>query len=348
MENRVGDRLVSARKMAGLSLQELADKLEKKISKQALNKYEKGILKPNSSLLIEISNKLNVPVDYFFRKQNVKLEEIKFRKKCNLKAKEIEKIKEETSDFLERYLELEQLMNIKSTFINPLKNNNSNDVHEINKLADELRNIWKLGIDPLPEITEMFEENNIKIFEVSKEESFDGMSTKVNGIPVIVINKNIKLLRKRFTLSHELAHLIFDLKEIDEKENERICNTFAGAFLIPEESFKKEFGERRGHLDLKELTIIGDYYGISVQAIMARARFLNLITDYTYKNFNIWLSKTNNRKIEFGDYKGKEEPVRFYKLLYRGVSEGIITISKAAVLAGIKLSEFEKKFEPVV
>ena len=65
-DNIFGKRLTSARKMAGLSLQALADKLGNVITKQSLNKYEQGIMKPDSSILIALANILNVSVDFFF------------------------------------------------------------------------------------------------------------------------------------------------------------------------------------------------------------------------------------------------------------------------------------------
>ena len=57
---------MSARMMAGMSLQDLENKLEKVVSRQALHKYEQGKMKPDSRLLIALSNVLKVPVDYFY------------------------------------------------------------------------------------------------------------------------------------------------------------------------------------------------------------------------------------------------------------------------------------------
>ena len=64
MENNFANRLVSARKMAGLSLQTLADRLGNVVSKQSLNKYEQGKMKPDSDLVIAISNVLNVSYNF--------------------------------------------------------------------------------------------------------------------------------------------------------------------------------------------------------------------------------------------------------------------------------------------
>ena len=68
--------------MAGLSLQNLADRLGNVVSKQALNKYEQGKMKPDSELVISISNELNVPVNYFYTEPAIAIQflNVDFRK----------------------------------------------------------------------------------------------------------------------------------------------------------------------------------------------------------------------------------------------------------------------------
>ena len=82
MENIFATRLIAARKMAGMSLQNLADKLGNIVTKQSLNKYEQGKMKPDSNLIIKLANILNVSVDYFFASPAVEinLANVDFRK----------------------------------------------------------------------------------------------------------------------------------------------------------------------------------------------------------------------------------------------------------------------------
>jgi len=74
LENVFATKLVSARKMASLYIQQLADKLGISVSKQALNKYEQGKMKPESAGLITLANALNVSVDYFYSISTIKVE----------------------------------------------------------------------------------------------------------------------------------------------------------------------------------------------------------------------------------------------------------------------------------
>ena len=66
------------------------------------------------------------------------------------------------------------------------------------------------------------------------ENNFDGLATIINDkYPVIVINKNFNVERKRFTLLHELGHLLLELPECEIKYEESVCNRFASEFLFP-------------------------------------------------------------------------------------------------------------------
>ena len=60
-----GTRLQLARKMAGLSYQGLADKLNGLVTKQASHKYEQGSMMPDSEKLVAFANAFNVTVDFF-------------------------------------------------------------------------------------------------------------------------------------------------------------------------------------------------------------------------------------------------------------------------------------------
>lgn len=349
MESNFSQRLISARKMAGLSLRQLAEKLDIEISKQALNKYEKGLVMPNSQTVISLANALDVPVDFFFRGLTANIEGINFRKKPNLGKKDEERIKQEAKDFVERYIELEKMLNINPKFKNPLKNNTVRNIDDVNTAADQLRRSWRLGTNPIPNVIGLLEKHEIKIRFVDAPEGFSGLSFITNDIPVIIINKKMELDRIRFTALHELAHIILCFPEYNRKSKnrEKLCHAFAGAFLFPKEKFLKEFGLRK-RITMQELGILKLTYGMSFQAIMARALILGLIKQTTFKEFNVWLNKNDYKKQEPVKFIGTEAPMRFKHLLYHSVAEGIISLGKAASLDNKKLYQFKKEIQLVI
>jgi Zn-dependent peptidase ImmA (M78 family)/DNA-binding XRE family transcriptional regulator len=345
------ERLKNARKMSGFSMQQLADKMNNVITKQAIGKYELGQMKPDNQVLLLLCTVLGVRPDYFMRENNIELENVEFRKMKKLPVKDIEAIKQKTIDFLERYFELEGLLGISTYFEQHLKTILIRSEEDIEQAAIILREKWKLGMDAIPNILKILEDQEIKVFEIEADESFVGMSTFVKNIPVIVLNKNLnnKLDRKRFTAIHELAHLILNIPEdISEKEKEKICHQFAGAFIIPKEVFIREFGKFRSAVYIKELIIMKEHFGLSIQGIMARAKFLGLITEQTYTSFNIHFSSLGYRKNEPGKYEcSSETSHRFHQLIYRALAEEIISIGKAAALNNQKISDFRNTLDTI-
>jgi transcriptional regulator with XRE-family HTH domain len=99
-QNNFGNRLKLARKYAGLSMQELADALNNKVSKQALGKYELGLMNPSSDVLLSISKALNLKPDYFTKKKQVELGEVLFRKVASLPKKTEESIIERVREYI--------------------------------------------------------------------------------------------------------------------------------------------------------------------------------------------------------------------------------------------------------
>ncbi len=351
MDNIFANRLKSARIMAGLSMQELSDLVDNQISKQSISKYEKGMMKPDSQLLIRFSKALNVKPEYFFRPFEIELEKIDFRKKSTLSKKEIESINAKSKDFLERYIEIEEHLGINQKFENPIQDIKINSVEDIERAVLELRQVWKLGLNPLSNIFEMLENKGFKIFEVEASKKFDGLSSIVgNSIPLLVVNQISDILRRRFTILHELGHVLLQLpKECQNKEIEHYCNYFAGSFLIPKQVLIAELGVKRNTVMLEELIEIKEYYGISLQAIVYRAKELNIISEQSAKRFWRFIKSTPERQQEIGlgVYEGKEKSERFKQLLYRAYAEQIISESKVAELLNTSLSLLKQNLQAI-
>ncbi|MEM1124248.1 MAG: helix-turn-helix transcriptional regulator, partial [Bacteroidota bacterium] len=186
MKEIFAHRFKTARLVSGISQKELADNLS--ITKQAVSKYEKGLMLPDSTALLKIADILDYKPDYFFRPLTVKLDSVEFRKRSSLKGRRLATVKAQVIDKLERYLELEELMNIINDFDNPISNITIRRVNDVENACNQLLAAWKLGSNPLPNILEMVEDNGIKVIEMDAENSFDGLSTWIGKIPVIVVN----------------------------------------------------------------------------------------------------------------------------------------------------------------
>lgn len=338
-------RLISARKMAGLSLEQLAKKMGG-ITKQALNNYEKGKREPDTKIIIALSKALNIRPEYFFRKEELRIGEFEYRKRAKLGVKDKGRIEEIVKNKISKYLEIETLLGVEKKWKNPIGKYVIKSFEDVEEVAQVLRKKWELGSNAIPNLIDTLEEYGAKIIFVDVDENFDGLATYANGTPIIILNNKIKdNARLRFTLMHEFAHLLLDLDLIDDKkEREKYCHYFAGAFLAPKEKLIKEFGSvSRRRIALSELIAIKEEYGISMQALAKRLHSLGIISDASYRRFNILVNKNKWRINEPGEYKGEIKSERFKNLVYRAIAEAIISLSKAASLLDVSVANLEKQ-----
>jgi len=340
-----GRRLSQARRMRGMSLRAVAEAIGGKVSYNALHRYERGEMMPGDEVLIAVADVLDKPLDFFFRPFTVELSELRFRKTTGLGAKSEDAIKEQATDFFERYCEIEQILGLHTYFRDPLGKTKYTRPEEAEEAAARVRAHWKLGENPLPNVTETLEINGFKIFEVEAPESFDGFSGWADCHPVVVLAKwlNQDIPRKRFTALHEAAHLLVaPHTELEGKELESFCNRFAGALLIPAEVFTADFGGFRHRISLEELIDLKRRYGMSIAAIMHRAHDLKLIDDSTNRQFWIIRNKRGWRRDEPGQYPGNEQSSRFEQLVLRAAAEEQISFDKGAALLNVPLVEFQQ------
>lgn len=349
MVSEFGKRLHSARKMAGMSMDALAQASGSVVSKQAISKYERGQNKPGSEVLLAFAGALGVKVDYFFRTSQVEIAGFDFRKKSKLSKKEEEKIGFQTREFLQKYIEIERVLDISQQADMPVERRKIHNYDDIERAARDIRQNWNLGDAPINQLTELLEDKGFKIFEVDASDNFIGLSGVAEGvnIPVIAVFKEGDLVRKRFTIAHELAHLLLDFSDCQEGNHEKLCHAFAGAFLLPEEVIKEELGEHRKKITQWELKKLKGVYGISMQATMARAHVLGIISDQTYKYFNIYARKKGWHRGEPGQFRGMEKANRFKQLVLHAAAEQIVSYSKGAELLNMTLAEFESEVEVV-
>lgn len=350
MQNIFGTRLKLARKLAGFSLQELADALQNKVSKQALSKYELGVMNPTNEVLMAISQTLNLRPDYFLKKNQVELGMVEFRKRAGLSKKNEESIIERARDYVERYLEIEDILAIGNEFKNPLVEMNITNDADVEKAAQKLRESWNLGNASIANLVEMLEMKEIKVILIEDVDEVDGFAAFTSsGIPVVVVNiKDRSIERIRFTIIHELAHLLLRFSaEIlsDKKRLEELCHFFSSCFLLPREMLIKMLGgSKRSYVNINELINIKEHFGISIRAIVHRARKNEIITDNYYQRWMVYMSKQFGSKNEPGHYQGLEKSNLLDQLVSRALSEGLISISKAAALCNISVGELRKKF----
>lgn len=351
-----GQRLKLARKKAGLSMQNLADRISPKVTAQAISKYEAGKMMPSSAVLVGLGKALGVSLDFLMGGQVEKLSGIDFRKHSGTSAQDRAVAEALVIEKLENYLAIEDILELVSS-PDPFGNLRCDQIESFEKLdckARELRRHWKLGIDPIPSMTGLLEDKGIKVIEADLPERFDGLACDVKrtgnhpDTEVVVISSRTNVERKRFNLAHELAHRVVLATNNPEIKIEKAMNRFAGAFLVPAEHLREEAGENRHGITYHELMRLKRFYGISAAAMLMRLGQVGILPqasiDYAFRSYARPWRKSEPEPITDDEGFGAfEKPRRFSRLVWRALGEELISPIRAAQLLNRPLNVIESE-----
>ena len=330
----LGDRIRRARLMARMSLRELSGKVG--VSAQAISKYERGADVPRSEVLIRLARALGVGAEYLLRPGPRLSVRPAYRKRARLPQRETKSLTERAAELLERWISAEELvlgaahaLRLPEGFPRPACSE-----EEAERAAEDLRRAWDLGSGPLPDLCGLLSRRGIRVGEVDGPKGFDGLALLAGDgeqYALIVVRRGVPGDRQRFTVAHELSHLVLDLPE----EAERICHRFAGAFLVPREALRLDLGEQRRTLTVQELMHLKLRYGVSMQALIRRAAEVGVLPADRAKGLLIWLRRCGYHRREPGPQVPPEHPgASLEDMVERGFAEGLLSEGRATELLG--------------
>lgn len=339
-----GEHLKTARLFRGLSLADLSDKTG--ITKQALSLYENETIKPEIAKLLLISDALNFPVEYFMSKEqfNVKTESTYFRSLLStskiartaqsVRLEYIAKLYEILIDYVD--FPDRDLPNI--TFNGQDGGNDASETEEIESIATKCRKVWRLGSEPISDLQKLIESKGIIVTSLdTKENEIDAFSQRIIidnfSVYIVVLNSSKNYVRARFDLAHELGHILLhpwsenieELSKQEFKERESQANKFAGAFLLPKDSFGNDISHYPTKLDY--YVHLKSKWNVSIQAMIYRTHQLGIINTSQYQYLMRQISKRGWRFNEPGDKPytmGKTLLQEAVELLF---SEGVLSPS---------------------
>ena len=351
----IGQRLKITRVAAGLSLRGLEGAIGNRVTAQAIGKYERGESMPGSGVLIALADALGVSVDYLVGDQEMVLEDVDFRKKTITSKREEAQIEAQVLRMLERYLMVEELLRLPSVEWDKPRDAPFpvvSDVVEADRGARALRSHWGLGIDPIPDLVEVLEGRGVKVLSVTLTDNVDGLTARVRRahagpVPVIVVNGGHWGERQRFTIAHELGHMVLAVtgRKLD---GEKVAHRFAGAFLMPAETLWSEVGKRRTSVGWGELFKLKQFFGVSVQALTYRCTDLGIFSQSLFRRLFKEFKRRGWRDPPYKEplaVSEGEKPRRFERLCLRALAEGAISEPKAAELLGISVRALDRRMQ---
>lgn len=341
----IGGRIKIARRKSGYSLRSLAVAIEGRVSAQMIGKYERNESTPSSATLVALADALQVPMEYLCDARGISLTGFEFRTTANASRAERARIEVAALDWLDRYFQIEAVLELDDAQWQtppgtPASLSRPEDAEE---LAERLRGAWRLGIAPVANMTELLEGQGLRVLLIDSPDQFSGLTcvAKLSAggreVPVVAVNRNHTLERRRFTLGHELAHRLIRRDCLSRQDLEKAAMIFAGAFLMPREHLLREVGRRRRSLAYRELIDLKHIYRVSGAALLKRLRQLEVIRETTlrqaFRSFARGWRSEETEELEPSHERGRyERAMRFERLCYRGLAEDVISLIKISSL----------------
>jgi len=206
------------------------------------------------------------------------------------------------------------------------------------KAAQILRRLWQLPTGPIRSVVGSIERAGGLVFRCPFDtDKIDGVSQwpldSDHVPPVLFVRDDVPGDRQRFTLAHEIAHVVLHHLPTDDPEGE--ADRFASEFLMPAEEIETELSG----LTLRKAAALKCYWKVSMAAIIRRAFDLGKITERQYRYFNAELSRLGYRKCEPAPIP-PEEPRMLQEILrVHRVSHGRST-DELSELMGLYADQF--------
>ncbi|MCP3964444.1 MAG: ImmA/IrrE family metallo-endopeptidase [bacterium] len=320
---------------------------EVSLTKAGLSKYERGGSTPKPTVLRELAKVLGVEAAFFLEEPRTEVRWLAFRKAARMGKKRQERVKAFAEAQLEVILALRRALE-PGREEDLLPRTRVRNPQDAEKAANALREHWRLGDQPIDSVTAAIEDGGGVVVEAGGEDDlFDGLSGWADeAIPVVVVSSAVSDDRRRFSLSHELGHLFMEVDpKVDESTWEKLAHRFAAAFLVPAATARRELGPRRRHLDLRELAMLKQKHGLSMQAWIIRADNLGIIQPSHTRTLFATMSARGWRREEPVGFEGEERPTKLRQLAVRALAEGLLSRTQAErICPGItrEVDEFDE------
>lgn len=263
-------RLTQARVLAELSKTELAEAVG--VSAAAIGQYESGAISPRSDMLPTLARALKVPIEFFATGRplgRLDAAEAHFRSLRSTRARDRSKAAAHAEQVWELAYALEKRVRLPDVDL-PAVPEGTSPV----EAAAALRRHWGLVRGPVAHLGATMEARGIIVGLISLTDEavtrVSAYSTAALGRPIVIVTpeKTASVHRFRFTLAHELGHLLLHPSPMPgDRIQEREADQFAAEFLTPQAEVEPLLPRT---MRLAPLEALSESWGVSVESLVMR------------------------------------------------------------------------------
>lgn len=265
------------RRMLSLSQAELSSLTG--IAQGTLSKIEQGLKEVNSEMAIRFGSALRCPESFFYQAEREygppMSAHAMFRKKASTGQKVIDRVIAELNVRIAHARQLLASVEFEPELPFPVY-----DVDDFegrpDLVADNVRRAWLVPRGPLRSLTEYAERAGCLVVQCDLDEAkIDGVSYRIPGLPpLIFLNRRQPADRMRFSLAHEIGHLVMHAYPTPNMEQE--ANQFASALLMP----ATDIGPELKDLTIEKAAYMKPVWRVSMASMIYRASELGRIDRY--------------------------------------------------------------------
>lgn len=289
-------QLTFAREYRGITQTELASRVSG-LSQSNLSKYEKGLSTLSDDLLSRIMDSIGFPMAFLDVSIRNEAEDKHYRKKASVSKSARGIIDRFVSIVAYCYDWMCDMMDFPSFGFSYFDIESGFTPEEV---ARNIRRKLRLGVEPVRNIVNLIEANGIVVYMWDcRYDDFDGVSMITDrGNHIIIVNRNMSNDRVRFTLAHELGHILMhqsvDFVISESRDREKEANAFASEFLLPSQALKTQLVGMK----FSDLPALKRYWHASMASIVRRSYDLGCMDRTKYTTFMTELSRNGWRKNE--------------------------------------------------
>ena len=287
-----------AREEKGLSQKALAEQLG--VAQSEISKVESGKKVPGEELVDKAASFFGYMPEFFEQVDVVLPEEgIRHRKRSALSATDRARIEAEARA---RMLDISVFAKAQGGLVSDLPAREGRSPVE---MARVLREEWKVPSGPIDDLVDLLERHKVLVlafdFGTDLLDAFALPQPDPEAPSCIALNTNpaFPADRQRFTLAHELGHVVLHRDEFAgesaEKRQEKEANEFAGEFLAPEADVADEL---RPPLSFARLRDLKAKWKMSMGALVHRAADIGILKPAETKRVWFAFNRYGYRKHE--------------------------------------------------
>jgi Zn-dependent peptidase ImmA (M78 family)/transcriptional regulator with XRE-family HTH domain len=304
-----GRRLTMARQLAGTKKSKLAELIG--MSPASVTGWESGSKQPNRATVAKLALALKVEPRFFGGGPPPRVNRPHFRSlrsTTQLAQDEAEAYGQfvaEVVGLMESAVELPELL------LPDLPVDSDEAESNPEGIARAARNFFQVPPGPVQHVVRLAERAGVAVvYSAPGYASIDAYSMSTSTRPVIVLNPvKDDYYRQRFDAAHELGHLIMHHdSEPGSKASEDQANRFASEFLMPSSEIGPVLPATTAGRGWTRFAALKEEWGVSLAALLYRARSLGVMSDVSYRNAVIRMSQNGWRRAEPGRVSLLEMP----------------------------------------